>query len=130
MADYTHYDPATGRILQAGTCPDTDLELQNFPGALRLDVASQPDHDYVNLSGDEPVVAGRPALEWPGTLTLALGQAHDLTLAWPGTLSIDGTPVEVPAGTHSLSPDWPGTYRIEVEAWPAFPHRMVVEVAA
>lgn len=130
MAVYTLYDPATGRIVQAGTCVDADLHLQGRPGFDRLDCASWPDDDYVDLSGPHPVVRSRPVLGLPDSLTLTVGQAYALTLSWPGTLTLDGQQFALPAGEHSLSADRPGTYQVEVEAWPARSHRMSVEVVA
>jgi hypothetical protein len=130
MAEYTHYDPATGRVMQGGTCPDDDLFMQHRAGCARLDgVAGAGADDWVDLSGGAPVLRVRPWLNWPATLTLTQGDTQALVLPYAGTITVGDTALSVSAGQQLLQAAWPGTYEIVVDAFPARPHRMRVEVA-
>lgn len=130
MAAYTHYDPGTGRVIQGGTCPDDDLFMQHLAGCARLDgVAGAGADDWVDLSGAAPVLRVRPWLDWPGTLTLGLGDTQALSLPYPGTISVGDAALSVAAGQQLLQAAWPGTYDVVVDAFPARLHRMRVEVS-
>lgn len=129
MAAYTHYDPATGRVMQGGTCPDDDLFMQHRAGCARLDgVAGAGADDWVDLSGAAPVLRVRPWLDWPATLTLTLGDTQTLVLPYAGTITVGDAALSVSAGQQHLLAAWPGTYDVVVDAFPARLHRMRVEV--
>lgn len=130
MAEFTHYDPVTGQVMQGGVCADADLFMQHWPGAARLSgAAGIPGHHYVDLSGAAPTLRERPLLDWPSSLSLSVGQVEALTLPHDGTVHVDGTAMPASAGPVPLHAAWAGIYDLLVEAWPCRPHRMRVEVS-
>ncbi len=126
MPDFVHFEPSTGRILQAGHCAATDLAHQTFPGAALMLGHGDPQTDYVDR--DLYAVRVRPSLAIPLTATLTVGETLAIALPVDAQVEVDGVIMHLPAGEHVLSAEWPGTYAVVIRAWPYRDHALSVEV--
>ncbi len=109
--DFVFYDPATGRIEQTASIGPAEEPYMVVPGFHRLQAKADVHSDYVDLSGQEPVIRPRPLVEG----------LDDLPSPCTVTVRCRATGTErryvVSDGSFDYQ-DAAGFYSLTVSAWP------------
>ena len=125
---YTLYDP-TGRIISSGTCATAQLAAQEYGDHRVLPLATDWKRDYVDLSGDEPVVRERPALLGFDKTRILADDTDTATLRdlpSPCTVLVNGVAHTITGGELALSCHLPIRLTVVIDAFPYLPFQEVV----
>lgn len=126
---FLFYDQ-TGCILQTGECPAPEFEHQRpGPGCKRLQGQANLTRDYVDLSGDDPVVRERPALRGFDKTRILADDTDTATLRdlpSPCTVLVNGVAHTVTGGELALSCHLPIRLTVVIDAFPYLPFQEVV----
>ena len=130
-ASYITYDPATGRLISAGTCP-ADMISKAVGGAAHILVPYIPDlrETYLDLASmslqPRPQIApiDRTEIRADGIDVAVLRDLPDPVLA-----TIDGKEYKIAGGRLDFAADTPGIYVIFINHFPWKPYRVEVRAA-